>query len=173
VRAEALYRLADLSATHHPKGDGRPPVWDGDRVAAALRAFDQLPLAERVQSDVIAAVAVLQLKGEGNAGAALRTIDPLVAHEASLNAAQLEALGVVLTANDRGADAVRVLSRARQLSRPPSVGCLVALARAFHKNRQRDEAERTLRDAEFAPGRSDREQAELVATKLLFQREKP
>ena len=148
-------------------------MWNADRVTAALLAYNQLPLAERVLPDVLAAIATLQLKGEGNAAAALRTIDPLLAHEATLGPTQLEALGAVLTANDRPADAVRVLERARDLSRPPSVGCLVALALAYHKNRQPAHVERALGEVDRSPGRSDREQAELVAAKLLFEREKP
>ncbi|HSQ55939.1 MAG TPA: hypothetical protein VLM40_09335, partial [Gemmata sp.] len=119
VRAEALYRLAELSAAPHPKGEGRPPLWNAQRVAAALRAFDQLPLAERTEADVVVAIAVLQLKGEGSAAPALRTIDPLLPHEVTLNAKQLEVVGAVLAANDRLDDAIRILNRSSVRSPSP------------------------------------------------------
>ena len=172
VRAEAHFRLADLSAAPHPKGEGRPPVWDFSRVTAALRAHAALPVSERVEADVIAAVAVLHLKGEGNAGAALRAAEPLLPLEAELGPRHLEALGAALAANGRPAEAVRVLSRAAKMPRP-SVGCLVALALAYHANSQPAEARAALAAAASAPDRTGREQAELVAAKLLFQREMP
>ncbi|HVL13819.1 MAG TPA: hypothetical protein VM529_14720, partial [Gemmata sp.] len=75
-------------------------------------------------------------------------------------------------ANGRPAEAVRVLSRAAKMPRP-SVGCLVALALAYHANSQPAEARAALAAAASAPDRTGREQAELVAAKLLFQREMP
>jgi hypothetical protein len=117
-------------------------------------------------------VATLQLKGEGNAAAALRTVTPLQNNEARLNARQLEVLGAVLAANGRTADAVRVLERAVNMP-VPTVGCRVALAMAYHKNRQPADRDRQLAQAEGALGRSAREQAELVAAKVLRDREKP
>ena len=79
---------------------------------------------------------------------------------------------MVLTANGRPADAVRVLSCAAKMPRA-SAGCLVALALAYHKNRQPDTPRPARAAADVTPGRTAREQAELVAAKLLFQREKP
>jgi predicted Zn-dependent protease len=171
LRAESLYRLADLSAAPHPKGGGLPPVWDAGRVAAALRAFEQLPLAERLDAEVIASVATLQVKGQGNAAAALRTAEALLARETALGAAHLEVAGAVLLANDRAADAVRVLERAAKMPKA-SAGCRVALALAYHRTGQADRRRDALIAAERAPGRTDREHAELVAAKLLFAREK-
>src|SRR5207237_1232231 len=67
LRADALYRLAELSAAPNPKGGA--PVWDGDKVAAALRALDDLTPDERADPGAAAAAAALQLKGVGNAAA--------------------------------------------------------------------------------------------------------
>lgn len=172
VKAEALYRLADLSAAPDPKGAANPPVWNRDRVAAALKALEQLPLERRAEPDVIAAVAALKLKGERDAAGALRAAGGLLAAEATLAPGQLEILGAVLAANDRPADAVRVLERCARSPRP-TAGCLVALSVAYHKNRQPDDARDALALAEQIAGRSDREQAELVAAKFLLQRETP
>ena len=170
LRADALYRLAELSAAPNPKGGA--PVWDGDKVAAALRALDDLTPDERADPGAAAAAAALQLKGVGNAAAALRAAGPLRASEAVLTPGQLEVLGAVLTANDHPADAVRVLERAVALARP-GAGCWVALALAYHKNNQPDHARSALARAEGTAGRSDREQAELVYAKQLLQREIP
>ena len=73
LQAEALYRLAELTVTPHPKADGSPPVWNDNRVTVALRALEQLPLELRQDSGVMAAIAALQLKGQGMSAAALRT----------------------------------------------------------------------------------------------------
>jgi tetratricopeptide (TPR) repeat protein len=170
VRFAALYRLADLSVTADPKGG--PPVWDVNRVAAALRAYEELRLEDRSRPDVVTRVAALQLKGQGNAAAALRTAGALVAAEGSLRADQLEVLGAVLTANGRAADAVRVLERAEALPNA-TAGVRVALAVAYHRNNQPDERDRAVARADDTPNRSAREQAELVAAKLLFRRENP
>src|SRR5262249_27625458 len=135
LQAEALFRLAELSATRTPRPDGSPPVWNADRVGLALRAFEQLPLEERAESGAIAAIAALQLRGQGMKAAALRTVTPLLPLEAKLPPAQLEVLGAVLAANDRSADAVRVLERAVK-SPGPTAGCWTTLALAYQKNNQ-------------------------------------
>lgn len=172
ARAEALFRLAELSAAPHPEDRARPPVWNPARVTAALRAVNQLPAEQRATPDAIAAVAALQLKGEGNAAAALRTVTPLMAAEGTATPAQLETIGTVLLANDRVPEAVRVLERA---ARAPgaTAGCVVALAAAYERNRQPTEARAAIKRAEAMPNRSDREQAELVAAKLIFLKETP
>jgi Flp pilus assembly protein TadD len=172
LRADSLCRLADLSAVANPKGAALPPQWNADRVSAALHALDQLPPDERANPGVNAAVAALQLKGQGNAAAAMRTIAPLLQIESALGGQHLEILGAVLAANDRPADAVRVLERAARFPRP-SAGGLVALALAYHQSKQPLEARRALAAAESMPNRTEREQAELIAAKLLFQRENP
>jgi len=172
ARAEALYRLANMTVTAHPEDRSRPPVWNASRVTAALRAIGQLTLEERADPNLLAAVAVLQLKGENNAGAALRTITPLLATQVNATPAQLEVLGLVMIANNRHAEAVRLLERAARAPRP-SVGCLVALAVAYLKNNQPIEARAMLRRAEDTPNRTDREQAELVTAKFMFLRENP
>ncbi len=172
AKAEALYRLADLSATPHPEDRTRPPVWNATRVIAAMRALSQLSLEQRAELDIIAAVATLQLKGEGNPTAALRTVAPLLATEATATPAQLEILGSVLIANNRPADAVRLLERAARSSQP-SASCLVALTVAYLKNHQPIDARATLARAENIPNRSDREQAELIVAKFMLQRENP
>lgn len=172
ARAEALFRLAELSAAPHPEDRSKPPVWNAARVAAALRAVNQLPPDQRAAHDAVAAVATLQLKGEGNAAAALRTVAPLLAAEATATPAQLEVVGTVLLANGRAAEAVRVLERA---ARAPAAtaGCVVALATAYERNRQPAEARDALKRAEAMPNRSGREQAELIATKLTLLNETP
>ncbi|MCE9568204.1 MAG: tetratricopeptide repeat protein [Planctomycetes bacterium] len=172
ARAEALHRLANLTVTAHPEDRSQPPVWNASRVTAALRAIGQLTLEQRAEPEWITTVAMLQLKGEGNAGAALRTITPLLARQATATPAQLEILGQVLSANNRPAEAVRLLEPAARVHRP-SAGCLVALALAYHKNHQPIDAARTLKEAEDIPNRTDREQAELIAAKFMFLREKP
>jgi len=172
AKAEALYRLADLSATPHPEDRSRPPVWNPARVSAALRAIAQLTIDQRSDPDMIAAVATLQLKGERNASAALRTITPLLAIEASATPAQLEVLGTVLLANNRTAEAVRFLERAAGSSRTSASG-LAALAVAYQNNHQPIDAKATLARAENVPNRTDREQAELVVAKFLLQKESP
>jgi hypothetical protein len=170
LRFEALYRLAELSVTPDPKGG--PPIWESNRVAATFQGFEALTLAERAEPGVLALIATLQLKGQLNAPAALRTITPLLAMEGSLSSHQLEVAGSVLAANDRAADAVRILERAEKRPRP-TAGLRVALARAYHKNKQPLDRDGAIRRAENTPTRSPREQAELIAAKLLFQREKP
>ncbi len=172
LRALSLYRLADLSVVSNPKGGELPPVWNADRVTAALRSFARLTPEERLDPAVISLVAALQLKGEGNAAAALRTINPLLNAEGTLGTAQLEIIGAVLAANDRPADAVRVLERAVKFPKP-SAGCFVSLALAYQKNKQPIDAHAALAAAEQIPERSDREQAELIAAKLLFEKERP
>jgi hypothetical protein len=112
------------------------------------------------------------LKGQRNAAAAFRTINALQAVEGSLSAPQLEVLGAVLTANNRAADAIRVLERAEK-SPQASAGLRVALALAYHKNNQPGDRDGAIERAENTPTRSPREQAELIAAKLLFQRENP
>jgi predicted Zn-dependent protease len=174
VKAEALFRLAELSAVPNPKGPELPPAWDADRVAAALRAIGQLTPDERADPDVLAATATLLLKGQGNPAAAVRTVSSFLAPDATLTPPQLEILGAALLADDRPADAVRVLQRAAALARPrPPAGTLVALAAAYHKNHQPIDAAAALAAAEDTPERSDREQAELVAAKFMLKREKP
>ncbi len=170
IRAAALYQLADLAVTSNPK-DGLP-VWNGDLVTVAMRAFEEMPTEERTEPGVVAAIATLQLKGQGNAAAALRTAGALRAVEGSLNSVQLEILGAVLTANDKPADAVRVLERAAKLSRP-SAGLWAALAVAYHKNKQPDDARAALDRAADTPNRSAREQAEFVFAKQLLLKENP
>lgn len=170
LQAEALYRLAELTVTPHPKADGSPPVWNPDRVAVALRAFDQLRTEERVEVSTIATIGVLQLKGQGLKATALRTITPLLPLENLLTPAQLEIVGAILTANDRSVEAVRMLERATQLP-GARAGCWVALALAYRANNQPDDAAAALRAAFEFPGASDREHAERVAAKILFQRE--
>jgi hypothetical protein len=117
-------------------------------------------------------LAAIQLKGQRNAAAALRTISALHAVEGSLGPAQLEVLGAVLIATDRTADGLRVLERAEKLPRP-TAGLRVALALAYHKNKQPGDRDAAIQRAENTPTRSPREQAELIAAKLLFQRENP
>jgi predicted Zn-dependent protease len=175
LRADALYRIADLAVTPNPKGGA--PLWDVNLVAVALRAFDDLRPEEKTEPGALAAVAALQLKGQGNAAAALRTVGALRALEGSLNSWQLEVLGAVLIANDKPADAVRVLERATKLPKP-TIGLRVALAVAYHKNNQPDNAREEILRAENprendSPTRSAREQAELVAAKLLLLKENP
>jgi tetratricopeptide (TPR) repeat protein len=175
LRADALYRLADLAVTPNPKGGA--PLWDGNLVSAALRAFDDLRPEEKTEPGALAAVAALQLKGQGNAAAALRTAGGLRAVEGSLNSWQLEVLGAVLTANGKPADAVRVLERAARLPNP-TAGLRVALAVAYHRNNQPGDAREEIARAENprggdAPTRSAREQAELVAAKQLLLKENP
>ncbi|MBA4189670.1 MAG: hypothetical protein C0467_16925 [Planctomycetaceae bacterium] len=172
ARAEALYRLADLSALPHPEDRTRPPVWNSARVTMALRAITQLSQDQRAEPNVIATVATLQLKGEGNAAAALRTVTPLLANESSATPAQLEILGAVLIANNRPAEAVRLLERVA-LSPSASAGSVVALAVAYEKNQQPIDARKTLALAENIPERTDREQAELIAAKLMLLKERP
>lgn len=170
LRFEALYRLAELSVTADPRGG--LPLWDSGRLAAVLQGFEELTLAERAEPAVAAMLAAIQLKGQGNAAAALRTISALHAMEGSLGAAQLEVLGAVLIATDRTADGQRVLERAEKLPRP-TAGLRVALALAYHKNKQPGDRDAAIQRAENTPTRSPREQAELIAAKLLFQRENP
>lgn len=172
LQAEALYRLAEQTVTAHPKADGSPPVWVEEKVSVALRAFEQLPVNERSEVAVIAAIAALQLRGQDMKAAALRTITPLMPLEASLAPAQLEILGAVLNANDRAADAVRVLQRAAR-SPNPTAGCWVALALAYRKNNQPIDARAALARAFEVTSCSEREHAERVAAKILLQREKP
>ncbi len=172
IKVDALYRLAELSARSNPKDPALPPVWDSARVTAALRAIGQLAPNDRVNPDIMAATAALELKGSANPVAALRTAGALLSSEASLTPAQLEVLGAVLIANDRTADAIRVLQIAVDSPRP-SAGSLVALAVALHKNRQPIEAQAALATAETIAERSDREQAELITAKLLLKRDKP
>lgn len=162
LRAAALFRLADLTVTTNP-GAG-PPVWVGDRVTAALQAFESMPSEERTEASVAAAIAMLQLKAQGNAAAALRTAGALRAVEGSLNSGQLEVLGAVLTASGKAADAVRVLERAVEMPQP-SAGLRITLAEAYMKNNQPNEARAELGRAEESPNRSPREQAELIAAK--------
>jgi tetratricopeptide (TPR) repeat protein len=162
VRAEALFRVVDLTATANPKGG--PPVFGGDRVAAAMRAFEELPPEERTEASAAAGIALLQLKGQGNVATAMRTVGALQAVEGSLNSRQLEALGVVLAANGRTAEAIRVMERAIRMPRP-SAGLWIALALAYHKNKQPNDAQAALAQAHDTPNRSTREQLELVAAK--------
>src|SRR5262249_7404149 len=129
-------------------------------------------LEERAESGAIAAIAALQLRGQGMKAAALRTVTPLLPLEAKLPPAQLEVLGAVLAANDRSADAVRVLERAVK-SPAPTAGCWTPLALAYQKNNQPLDAQAALAQAFLVPGASDREHAERVAAKILFQRENP
>ncbi|MFO0825248.1 MAG: hypothetical protein U0792_19365 [Gemmataceae bacterium] len=117
VKAEAMIRLAELSVVPHPEDPSKPPVWNPQRVAAALRAINQLPPEQRASAEVIAAVAALHLKGEGNASAALRAAAPLLAMQATATAHQLELLGTVLLANDRLAEALQVRFSVRRSSR--------------------------------------------------------
>ncbi|WP_439622294.1 tetratricopeptide repeat protein [Gemmata sp.] len=172
ARADALFRLAELSAAPHAEDRSKPPVWNPARVAAALRAINQLPPEQRATQDAIAAVATLQLKGEGSAAAALRTVAPLLAAEATAAPAHLEVVGTVLLASGRAAEAVRLLERA---ARGPgaTAGCVVALATAYERNHQPIEARAALTRAEAMPNRSGREQAELIATKLTLLKETP
>jgi Flp pilus assembly protein TadD len=117
-------------------------------------------------------LAAIQLKGQRNAATALRTISALQAVEGSLTSPQLEVLGAVLTANNRAVDAVRVLERAEKLPQP-TAGLRVALALAYHKNKQLGDRDGAIERAENTPTRSPREQAELITAKLLFQPENP
>jgi len=169
IRFLACYQLADLSVTIDPRGG--PPIWETARVAAALRAFEDIGLEERTRPDVVARVAMLQLKGERNAVVALRTASGLLAAEPALNAFELEVLGAVLSANGRAADAVRILERGEKIP-GPSAGLRVALALAYHANNQLDLSKTALYNAENdSLTRSAREQAELIAAKQLFKRE--
>ena len=177
LRAEALFRLAELSAISNPQSPSLPPLWTADRVAAALRGFAKLPTEEQADPSVIAAIALLQLKGQQNAAAALRTCAALLASEAkeaNLGGRQLEILGAVLEANGKPAEAVRVLERAMRFPNfQASASGRVSLALAYRKNNQPLDARAALAAAEQITDRSDREQAELIAAKLLFQRENP
>jgi hypothetical protein len=92
--------------------------------------------------------------------------------EGSLTSHQLEVVGAVLAANNRSAEAVRILERAEKRPRP-TAGLRVALALAYNKNKQPHDRDEAIRRAENTPTRSTREQAELIAAKILFQREKP
>ena len=168
LRFLASYRLADLSVTIDPRGG--PPIWETARVAAALRAFEDIGLEERTRPDVVARVAMLQLKGERNAVVALRTAGGLLAAESALNAFELEVLGAVLTANGKAADALRILERAEKMPRP-SAGLRVALALAYRANNRLDDSQAALDRAETSLNRSAREHADLIAAKQLFKRE--
>lgn len=172
LQAEALVRLADLTVTPNPKADGSPPIWNPETVAMALKAFEQLPLNERTEVGVLASVAALQLRGQDQKAAALRTITPLMPLEASLSSAQLEILGAVLLANDRVGDAVRVLERAVKLPQPRAANW-VTLALAYHKNNQPIDARAALARAFEVTTCSEREHLERVAAKILLQREMP
>jgi predicted Zn-dependent protease len=170
LKVEALVRLAELTAVPHPEDPSRPPVWNAARVGAALRAIDELPPDQRADASVIAAVVLLQLKGRGDAATAMRIAAPLFAMEATVPTGQLELLGAVLVANQRPADAIRLLEPA--VRRPGvSAGFFVTLATAYHNNRQPIEARAAIAEAERIPNRSDREQAELIAAKILLQGE--
>ena len=151
LRFEALYRLAELSVSSDPRGG--PPVWDVGRVAAALQQFDELTLAERAEPAVAAMMAMLRLKGQGNAPAALRTAGALQAVEGSLTPQQLEALGAVLTANNHSDKAVPLLERAERMPRP-SAGLRITLALAYHKNNQPADRDQAIQRAENTPDRS-------------------
>jgi len=170
LQAEALVRLAELSVTANPKMDGSPPLWKPETVAMALKAFEQLPLNERTEVGVLATMAGLQLRGQDLKAAALRTITPLIPLEASLAPAQLEILGAVLLANDRVADALRVLERAVKLPQARA-GCWVTLALAYHKNNQPIDARAALARAFEVTSCSEREHLERIAAKILLQRE--
>lgn len=172
LRAEALFRLAELSAARR-RDDGSPPVWNAERVAAALRAFDQLPPAERAEPGVLAAVALLQLKGKGDAAAALRTLTGLLRPEAPADPRQLEAVGAVLLAHDRVEEAVRVLEAGRRRLPRVTAGCHITLGLAYLRQGRWAEAAARLAAAQNCPDRSDREQAELIAAKLRLLQEKP
>jgi tetratricopeptide (TPR) repeat protein len=170
LQFDALYQLADLSVTMDPRGG--PPVWDTARVAAALRAFEDVGLEERTRPAVVAKRAALQLKGERNAALAMRTAAELLAQEALLNPFELEVLGSVLTANGKAAEAIRILEPVEKL-RGASVGLHVALAVAYHRNNQPFDRDAALARAEKenVPSRSAREHAELIAAKQQFARE--
>jgi len=169
LRFDALYQLADLSVTMDPRGGS--PVWDTRRVTAALLAFQEIGLEYRTRPPVMAKVASLQLKGQGNAAEALRTAAGLRTAEALLNAFELEVLGAVLTANGKVADAVRILEQAEK-TRGPTAGLHVALAVAYHRNNQPFDRAAAIARAENVSSRSAREHAELIAAKQLFNREK-
>ncbi len=168
LRFLALYQLADLSVTIDPRGGA--PVWDTTRVAAAIRAFDDIGLEERARPEVVVRLASLQLKGERNAVVAFRTASALLAAESALNAFELEVLGAVLTANGRAADAVRILERAEKMP-GPTAGLRVALAVAYRATNQIDVSQAALIRAESSLHRSAREQAELIAAQQQLKRE--
>jgi hypothetical protein len=171
LRAEALFRLAELSATL-ARTDGSPPVWNPERVTAALRAFDQLPPAERAEPAVLASVALLLLKGKADAPAALRSLAGLLKPDATLDPRQIEVVGAALLANDRLEPAVRLLEQAVQRPNVPA-GCHITLGLAYLRQGRWADAQAQFAAAQNIPDRSDREHAELIAAKLRFQKERP
>ena len=159
--ADALYRRSELS----------DPPWAPDPGRAAVRGYQALPAADHADPAVAAPLAALSLRVLKDPAAALRAAAPLrdPNHAPLLNPAQLEILGAVLTANGHAGEAVEVLERAVRTPRAPA-GCWTQLALAYHAERRTAEARQAIERALNQP-RSDREQAEWAAAKLLIYRE--
>lgn len=161
--ADALYRRTESGT----------PAWSPDLTRTTLRAYDGLPAAARSDPDVITATAALQLRGLKDSGAALRTIAPLRGEEAEglLTMTNREIMAAVFTANNRPAEAIRLLEPVTRLPNAPPV-CWIQLALAYHANRQPHEAKQALKRAESLPC-SDHERQAVVAAKKMFQGESP
>ncbi|HUR54272.1 MAG TPA: hypothetical protein VMZ71_09080, partial [Gemmataceae bacterium] len=162
--ADSLYRTAELT----------DPPWNVEASRAALRAFDALPLAGKEDFNAVAHMALLQLRGLKDAGAAFRTTAPLREPDAAplLTPGQMEVLGAVYTAHGKPSEAVALLERATATT-AASAGCWIQLALAYHANRQPADARAAIERVLTFTNRSPREQAEWQAAKLLLQRENP
>jgi tetratricopeptide (TPR) repeat protein len=179
VRADALFHKAGLT----------DPPWNREVSEASLRAYGDLSAADRDQPAVVVNIACLQLRGQGDEFAAMKTLDRLHGAETTplLDPSQAEVVAAVWVADgslnkrpERVRDAVRLLA---QVCTPPNTvrptpggtpGCWITLARAQLALRDRPSAANALNQAENWPAPlSARDWYELSQVKSKLRSEQP
>ena len=166
---DQLDLLMAQTMAHYRIAQNSVPMWELGATKDAIRALMRLRDKVPDNPDIAASIAWIRLKGEKRANLALidaRALADLRKNELPLSAWQMQVLGWVYYANDRNADAISVLEKARD-SGARSAGVLIALALAYNKEKRWDDAKATIQMAQAQSDRNAQEQADYKEAVLI------
>jgi predicted Zn-dependent protease len=166
--AELSYRLAETLVRPHPSGG--PAIWETDAVAEALAAFALLTPQQRREPDLLLARATLYAFGCRQVEEALRLVKPLC-HQSGCTGPHRLGVAYILLANRQAQQALELLDSDPGIEELGTAALWIARAWAYQELRQPVQALAAYRQAEALPGRTAREQADLVTLKSRLQRE--